>query len=108
MKLGRCENCDTLREMLESSEKRYAGLMQNYHDLRTLGANAAAVGLQPVKRNAKPADEAIEAVCEQYPHFIGLRKKLQRFVNMERQKPNADEAVIATMVREWPSDEEGD
>jgi hypothetical protein len=108
MKLGHCENCDTLRGMLEAERQRYDTLMQNYHALRVNGANTQPLGLPVATRPAKVADQAIEVVCEKYPHFIGLRKRLQRFVNMERQRPDADEEKIAKMVIEWPTDEEGD
>lgn len=106
MKLGRCENCDTLREMLHASEKRNTDLMEKYHALRTLGANAASVGLPPASRSKAEADQAIEQMVEKYPHFRGLRRRLQQFVHAERQKPNADEAKIATMVVDWPTDDE--
>ena len=106
MKLGRCENCDTLREMLDATATRYDQLMEKYHALRVSGANSVPVGLDPVKRNLMPADEAIEVMVEKYPHFRGLRQQLQRFVHMERVKPNADEEKIATMVRDWNSTED--
>lgn len=108
MKLGRCENCETLREMLDAAHARYDVLMGNYHALRVGGANAQPIGLPIATRPAKPADQAIEAMCEKYPHFIGLRKQLQRFVNLERQKPNADEERIAKEVQDWQSDTEDD
>jgi hypothetical protein len=106
MKLGRCENCETLRDMLQAADRRYDQLMEKYHSLRVNGANAASVGLAPMKRDLLPADDAIEFICEKYPHFRGLRQQLQRFVNMERQKPNADEDKIAVMVREWERQED--
>jgi hypothetical protein len=101
MKLGRCENCETLREMLEASERRHADLLEKYHALRVSGANSQAVGLSPVQRSLKPADLAIEDMVERYPQFgSGLRKRLQRIVHIERQKPDADEEQIAALVRE--------
>lgn len=106
MKLGRCENCETLREMLQAADRRYDALMVNYHTLRVTGANSVAVGLAPKKRDLMPADEAIEVMVEKYPHFRGLRQQLQRFVHMERVKPNADEEKIAVMVRDWNSTED--
>lgn len=108
MKLGRCENCETLREMLDAANTRYDRLMTNYHDLRVTGANATPTGLPIRTRELKPADQAIEDMVERYPHFVGLRKKLQRLVNIERQKPNADEEAIAALVREGQSGEVND
>lgn len=109
MKLGRCESCEMLREMLDHERKRYDTIVDAYRELRVQGANPHAVGLPVASRQLKPADEAIERMVERYPHFRGLRQRLQRFVNLERQKPNADEAKLATMVTEWQtSDGEGD
>lgn len=85
-------------------EKQYDKLFDAYHGLRTSGANAQPAGLAPVKRSLLPADLAIEDVCEAKGNPIGLRKILQRFVNLERQKPNYDDAAeraVADRVRNW-------
>jgi hypothetical protein len=82
-------------------ERQYDKLFDAYTALRVAGANPTPAGLAPMQRSQKAGDIAIDDVCEAKGNPIGLRRILQRFVNIERQKPDADEAAIADMVRHW-------
>lgn len=110
MKFGSCESCATLREVLEFERKRFEMLSEKYHELRVSGANApeGAKGLAIAPRPSKPADQAIETIVDRSNGNVALRRRLQRFVNLERQKPDADEDTIADRVLHWSSGEDED
>lgn len=142
MKIGRCEDCQTLHAQIERmrqeqdeqrtawahtaqenkirwafeqnererTQQRYDDLLAKYHELRLQGANPAEErrGLAPAEPSKKAADRAIDDVVERFHGNVALRKRLQRFVNLERQKPDPDEEKIADRVLHWstPDDEE--
>lgn len=91
----------------ERTQERYDALLEKYHALRVVGANPNdAKGLAPASRPSLPADLAIETIVERFNGNVALRRRLQRFVNLERQKPNADEERIAHAVLHWSSEED--
>lgn len=99
---GKCESC-------AEWSARYDALLAKYHELRVQGANPAEPkGLAPAQRSQKPADLAIEEMVERFNGNAALRRRLQRFVNLERQKPNADEDKIAHRVLHWSEPEEAE
>jgi hypothetical protein len=89
-------------------ERQYDKLFDAYTALRVSGANPTPTGLPPMQRSQKAGDIAIDDVCEAKGNPIGLRRILQRFVNLERQKPDADEDRIARDVRHWRDPESED
>lgn len=108
MAFGKCESCATLRELIEAERLRYTDLLEKYHSLKLEGAtnNAGIRGLEPATRSTKPADEAIETMMGRFGNNPLLRKRLQRYVNLQRQK-NAEEDAIAHSVLHW-SDPDAD
>lgn len=93
---------------LAEMRKQYDALLDKYHALRAAGANPTSHALPPAPRPAKPADEAIESVVERFGGNAKLRRRLQKYVNLERQKPDADEERIAENVLHWRDPESED
>jgi hypothetical protein len=89
----------------ELAERRYDDLLEKYHELKASGA-AAREGLPPAERSRLAADLAIEDVVEQRGGGDRLRRVLRRFVNVERQRDDADEDKIAERVRRWSDPDE--
>lgn len=118
MAFGKCDTCVTLREQLGEANARWTlcweqlkDMTEKYHALRVAGANPEQErkGLPPASRQMKAADEAIETMMGRWGNNPALRKRLQLFVNMERQKGKVEEAQIAHDVLHWssPDDEDG-
>lgn len=102
MAFGKCDSCATLRGQVVALETMYGDLLEKYHALRVAGANPEQErrGLAPVSRSLKPADEAIETIVARFGNNPLLRKRLQRYVNLQRQR-NVEDATIAESVLHW-------
>lgn len=96
------------RNKLDQAQDANRSLTAELLTMRHTGFVSGPQRMEPVKRPSRPADLAIEEVVEQRNGGAALRRVLQRYVNLERQKADADEDKIAERVKHWsdPDSEE--
>lgn len=96
-----------LKAHIAQQDHNLEKMREMYHALRTSGANApSSLALEPAAKPSRPADIAIEEMVELRGGGDRLRRVLRRFVNLERQKPDADEERIAERVKKWSDPDE--
>jgi hypothetical protein len=94
------------RETVEDRDAQIAALRQERQEL--LGAvlelarprHNTVAPLKPVERSKLAADRAIDDVVEARGGNAILRRQLQRYANLERQK-GTPETKIAGSIRDW-------
>lgn len=104
MAFGKCESCQTLRELLTASEQRSADLLSKYHELRLAGANPA---VKPQFMPAQPPSKVEEAITERAGANGALRRHLSRWAASQQAAGKTD-AEIVKAVTVWNSGAEAD
>lgn len=89
-----------LRADLAAADTRYDDLLRMYHEARTVTIQNTVAPMKPVERSKLAADMAIDDVVEARGGNAILRRQLQRYVNLERQKGTPEKKIEAS-IRDW-------
>lgn len=95
-----------LKAHIAQQDHNLEKMREMYHALKVTGASAPTIGLMPEAKSRLAADVAIEDQVEARGGGDRLRRVLRRYVNMERQKSDANEDAIAERVRKWADPDE--